>query len=178
MHSSHNTCCCGSPFPTALRAQTRRCWKTLSTNLAISRNAGCYRYCCRCTPRFSLFRLMRNFQTFWNRKRGTQRYLKCSKCIVPTTLAVVGLLFSQPCEHRREDVGNRVLRTPISPETRVIVVVAPLASLYFALYSIFRISENAKGVHNDIWNGLKALFPQHLLLWVSFSVPLRTQTET
>ena len=49
---------------------------------------------------------------------------------IPTTLAVVGLLVSQPCEHRREDVGNRVLRTPVSPETRVIVIiiVIPLAS--------------------------------------------------
>ncbi len=135
MHSSHNTCCCGSPFLTALRAQTRRCWKTQSTNPAVSRNAGCY-YRYRYPPRVSLFCLILNFQNFRDRQRGTQRYLKWSKCIFPTTLAVVGLLFSQPCEHRREDVGKRSLRTPAYPETRVIVVIVivPLVSLYFALY--------------------------------------------
>ena len=133
MHSCHNTCCCGSPFLTALRAQTRRCWKSRSTNPDFPGNAGYYRYR-RYPPRFSLICLIHNFQNFQDRQRGAQRYLKLSKCIVPTTLAVVGLLFSKPCEHRREDVGNRSLRPPLYPETRVVVIVVIIApSLLFIL---------------------------------------------
>ena len=48
MHSSHNTCCCGSPFLTALRAQTRTCRKSLLPAADFHQNPGCCCCCCCC----------------------------------------------------------------------------------------------------------------------------------
>ena len=79
------------------------------------------------------FALCAFFCNFRDRQRSTQRYPKWSKWTVPTTLAVVGLLFSQPCEHRREDVGKRALRTPPYPETRVVVIIVVVSLLSLIL---------------------------------------------